>query len=184
MEKTENNGKKTILQFIKFALVGVSNTLVSLIITNLLSLVFGHTDIGWVQATYVIIGYICGIFNSLFLNTRWTFKKEYKRTKAEIIKFILVNAITCTLNVLMTRLFSRHVFYAESSVTSWLCGLMNITESAGAEKIVTLLSTVLAAGIGMIVNFTCTKLFVFNVKDKDITEEADKGNEETEKEEH
>ena len=58
-----------IVQFAKFGLVGVSNTLIMLLIYTLLLKVFGV----WYLAASAI-GFVAGAVNGFLLNRRWTFR--------------------------------------------------------------------------------------------------------------
>ena len=81
-ETTEVKKGKSFLQFIKFALVGASNTLVDMIVntgvSHLLGLIPGVG--GWTVYLSKAIGYGCGLLNSYFLNSRWTFREEHTKT--------------------------------------------------------------------------------------------------------
>jgi putative flippase GtrA len=57
------------VQFVKFGIVGVSNTLLSLVIYTLLLKVFGV----WYLAASAI-GFTVGAVNGFLLNRRWTFE--------------------------------------------------------------------------------------------------------------
>src|SRR5271170_7557773 len=59
------------IQFIKFGIVGVSNTLLTLAIYTLLLKVFGV----WYLAASAI-GFIAGATNGFLLNRRWTFREH------------------------------------------------------------------------------------------------------------
>ena len=61
--------KKTFLQFVKFGLVGVINTLVDFLVFQVLNLLVGWTYLAQ------IAGYCCGIVNSYLWNSNWTFKE-------------------------------------------------------------------------------------------------------------
>lgn len=77
---------KDILRFIKFSLVGASNTLITIIaywiFINLFKMNFLLSN---------TIAYVLGIVNSYFWNTRWVFKDSSANNT--IIKFIIVNII-------------------------------------------------------------------------------------------
>ena len=167
MEKNHaTDGKKSFIQLIKFGLVGVSNTLIDIIITNLLVFIVGFNEYAWVTALYNGIGYGCGVLNSFLLNSRWTFKKEYRRTKAEVFKFIAVNLISYGLSFLLVMLFSNYVF-SGSAVTDWACNIVKFTTDEQRLKMVRLLSKLVAAVCVIFFNFICTKLFVFTGRDGD-----------------
>lgn len=63
--------KKTLVQFIKYALVGVMNTLLTLGMIFLCKSVFGVND-------YVsnAVGYIVGLMNSFMWNRNWVFRSN------------------------------------------------------------------------------------------------------------
>jgi putative flippase GtrA len=57
-----------VVQFLKFGIVGVSNTLITFVIYTLLLKVFG---VWYIAAS--AIGFIVGAVNGFLLNRRWTF---------------------------------------------------------------------------------------------------------------
>ncbi len=60
-----------LVQFIKFGIVGVSNTLLTLVVYTLLLKVFGV----WYLAASAI-GFVAGAVNGFLLNRRWTFREH------------------------------------------------------------------------------------------------------------
>ena len=88
-----DSNKKVIGQFIKFALIGVVNTLVDLIVFKILNAAF-H----WVIPAQ-IIAYAAGIANSYVLNSSWTFREERKRDVREMILFIAVNLVSLGVSI-------------------------------------------------------------------------------------
>jgi len=60
-----------LIQFVKFGIVGVSNTLLTFIVYTLLLKVFGV----WYLAASAI-GFAVGATNGFLLNRRWTFKEH------------------------------------------------------------------------------------------------------------
>lgn len=96
-----------LIQFIKFGVVGVSNTavdwIVFLLITHLIV-----TTISF-EPTAKAIAFIVAVLNSYLWNTVWTFKKEYRsatgrdqsaKTKL-FVKFIVVSLIGWGVNYLV-----------------------------------------------------------------------------------
>ena len=71
--------KEQGLQFIKFGLVGVLNTLVDFLVYQLL------VYLGLHYAPAQCISYTCGLLNSYFFNSRWTFGKGKRYTKREFV---------------------------------------------------------------------------------------------------
>jgi putative flippase GtrA len=62
---------KTVLQFLKFGIVGVSNTLIAFAVYTILLKVFG---VWYVAASG--IGFAVGAVNGFLLNRRWTFREH------------------------------------------------------------------------------------------------------------
>ena len=173
-----SEGKKSFVQLVKFGLIGVSNTLVTLIVVRVLQALFGKAnsqflslDLPW------IVGYACGILNSYVWNSRWTFREERRRDMREIVLFIAVNLVTLGLSIGLTRLFKN------------VCGLDAwLIETLGDNWFTKLISgdffcTLLAAGITLIVNFIGNKLLVFKGKKEEpkATDQSDRTEEPTEK---
>lgn len=81
-------------KLIKFGFVGIINTIINLIIFNIL-IYFGMN--------YIVansIGFIVGMVNSYMWNNIWVFKAKSKSPKT-IIKFIIVNLIVLGINNLL-----------------------------------------------------------------------------------
>lgn len=90
--------QKGIIQFIKFNLVGIVNTIITFIVFAFLNKLF--------QIDKLIaepIGYACGLINSYIMNKLWTFGKKHHFHTLEVIKFVIVNGIALggTLLILM-----------------------------------------------------------------------------------
>ncbi len=67
--RTARVNAPVLVQFIKFGIVGVSNTLLTLVVYTVLLKVFGV----WYLAASAI-GFIVGATNGFLLNRRWTFR--------------------------------------------------------------------------------------------------------------
>lgn len=160
-KQTTNN----ILQFIKFGIVGVMNTLVDFLVFTLLVLLFGgKSDNLFLTGVFTFIAYVCGVLNSFLLNSRWTFKQEYRSTKLEKLMFALVNGISWAVSFFFVWLFSNHVLPG-GDLTDFVFNLLGYSELEQYGKVVSILAKLLSAPIVIIVNFLGTKLFVFNEKE-------------------
>ena len=162
MSKNENTlvNKKSFIQLIKFALIGVLNTLVDIIVYSALVWVFNiKAESVIIIALFNIISYSCGMLNSFVLYTHWTFKSEYKRTKREFIEFIILNVITCVLSYALQLLLKSTVF--SGGITEWACELIKYDD---INKMTLWLSKILATGVVLVFNFVGSKLLVFNKK--------------------
>src|SRR3984957_10668996 len=80
-----------LVQFVKFGIVGVSNTLLTLVVYTVLLKVFGV----WYLAASAI-GFVAGAVNGFLLNRRWTFK-EHVGVRSTPVKWGVVQ--TCGLAV-------------------------------------------------------------------------------------
>ncbi len=124
--------KEQGLQFIKFGLVGVLNTLVDFLVYQLL------VYLGLHYAPAQCISYTCGLLNSYFFNSRWTFGKGKRYTKREFVAFVAVNLVSLSISVVLLR----------------LCyGTLGIESNLIAKGAVTV--------VVMVINFIGNKLFVF-----------------------
>ncbi|OWP28286.1 sugar translocase [Porphyromonas gingivalis] len=83
--------KTTFLQLIKYGIVGVSNTLISMIVIFLLLKIAGMKD-----GPANLIGYIAGLINSFIWNRKWTFRSRtsWRQTFVPfIIMFVICYAL-------------------------------------------------------------------------------------------
>ena len=147
-----SDGKKSVVQLLKFALIGVSNTLIDLLITLALNAIFG------IYYLAKIIGYVCGVANSYFWNSSWTFREERRRDTKEIVSFLIVNLVTLGLSLLLQWLFRDRLHLD----TWWMNAIGDnvFTHILNGERFCLLL----ASGVALIVNFIGSKLFVFTGK--------------------
>lgn len=143
--------KRSFLQFIKFALVGLSNTIIDIIVSFILNAIFN-----WYYVAKVI-GYCCGILNSYLLNSRWTFKTERRNDIREKLTFVAVNLVVLLISLLLMYLASDKVW----NLTGWWETLPLpefVLKLVDGERFCTLISTVIC----IVINFAGNKLFVFN----------------------
>lgn len=153
-----SEGKKSFVQLLKFVLIGASNTLIDLLVTFALNAIFG------IYYLAKIIGYACGIINSYFWNSRWTFREERRRDAREIITFIAVNLVTLGLSLLLQWIF-RDQFHLD---TWWMdfAGENFFTKLINGERFCLLL----ASGIALLINFVGNKLLVFRKREAEPIE--------------
>lgn len=143
-----DSNKKVIGQFIKFALIGVVNTLVDLIVFKILNAAF-H----WVIPAQ-IIAYAAGIANSYILNSSWTFREERKRDVREMILFIAVNLVSLGVSIGVLKL-CEHCGITDTWVETWRPGFLAwLLNGAFVCKLI-------ATPCAIVVNFIGNKLFVF-----------------------
>ncbi|MEN6339517.1 MAG: GtrA family protein [Clostridiaceae bacterium] len=151
--------KKTVDQLVKFAIVGVINTLVDFAVFQTLNLL-----LGWVYAAQVA-GFTCGVVNSYLWNSNWTFRSERTKSLREMALFLLVNLLSLGVSLGVIWL-CREVFGVTNAwAAEWMPKAL-----AGFVKGDTI-AKLIATFFSIIVNFVGNRLFVFNGK-KQQAEEA------------
>ena len=112
--KKKSNG---IVQFIKFGLVGVSNTAVDWIVYYLVAgyLITSSN----LRPTVKAISFIVAVLNSYLWNTIWTFKEEYKRSATNsgqkgtiFVKFFIVSLVGWVFNYLVFKYTYQNYQYS------------------------------------------------------------------------
>jgi len=91
---------KTGVQFVKFGLVGVLNSLVHYMVFILLFRIVG---IDMVISS--ALGYTAGVINSFLLNRKWTFNITGAGAGSEFVKFCVVNLASFGVNLLALQSF-------------------------------------------------------------------------------
>ena len=88
LQKLENSRFAPLVQFIKFGLVGVSNTLISYVVEMLCYYVL-FTGMANEQLKIVLttlLAFVISVTNSFILNNRFVFRAEEKQTPGQIAK--------------------------------------------------------------------------------------------------
>ena len=140
--------KESLGQFLKFALVGVLNTVVDFLVFQLLNLTLGWTYLAQV------IGYSAGVLNSYFWNSRWTFRKEHQRSAREAAAFVVVNLVSLGVSLGVLWLCRNPFGITDAWVAGWIPAWL------GGDTVAKLIATPCA----ILVNFIGNKLFVFRAK--------------------
>lgn len=126
----------SLKQFIKFALVGFSNTITDFIVYYLLTrLIF------WFGHYYLVanmISFTVAVTQSFFINKRWTFRQTGNDNfRRQYVKFFLVNLLALSVN--------QFLFYL-------------LVETAQLHD---LFAKVLLVISNVLINFTLAKFWVF-----------------------
>lgn len=97
--------KVTILQFIRYAIVGVMNTLLTLIVIYICK---SYLEIN----PYVsnAVGYAAGLINSFLWNRTWVFRAKDGKIHKQALKFILGFAICYLIQLLVVWLLNKSAF--------------------------------------------------------------------------
>lgn len=104
-EKHKLISRKNLGQFIKFGIVGFSNTGVSLAVSYLMMFIFRRgfdIDTTWSLNVSTTCGYVLGVLNSYFWNSRFVFKEsQEKNGKKVLAKSFICYGATYLLSMLL-----------------------------------------------------------------------------------
>jgi len=125
--------KESVKQFIKFAIVGVTNTLINLSVLYVLKEFFG---VYYLFAA--VIAFIVAVTNSFILNKIWTFKENIRDgTIKKYSKFFMVSLSALLVNLL--------ILYILTDIF----------------KLYYMLSQIVAIGVSLWINFFGNKTWTF-----------------------
>lgn len=148
----KSEAQKTAGQVVKFAIVGVLNTLVDFAVFQTLNLL-----LGWVYPAQVL-GYTCGVVNSYLWNSGWTFKEERTRSFREMALFVLVNLASLGVSLGVIWLCREAFGITNAWVASWMPkALSGFVKGDTIDKLI-------ATFFSIVVNFIGNRLFVFRKK--------------------
>ena len=133
----------TLKQFFRYCLVGAANTLIDLLILNILLWRFPTNNVQ-VLVGYNSIAYAGGAASSFFLNKYWTFRRTHKPNWREVRRF----AVSLVLEILY------------SNALIWLAGkalqpfIANTTLWGNASKLV-------AVAVGAVITYLFMRFWTF-----------------------
>ncbi|MDB4939829.1 MAG: putative rane protein [Candidatus Doudnabacteria bacterium] len=134
---------KALLQFIKFALIGVANTAINIGVFNFFVNATGITS-GLPLVIISTVSFFSAVVNSYIWNTHWSFEEGFTNTVYQFEKFFLITFISLLVNDI-----------AIIIVISLFNGAFAPKELANIANIVGIL-------LSMCSNFTGYKYIVFN----------------------
>lgn len=136
---TKENKKELIIQFIKFGLVGVSNTFVHLAIYYILLFL----NINYIVANS--LGFIISVLNAYFWNNKFVFNKKEEKNEKDTIKTTLKKLAKVYVSYTFTFILSNILIYV------WV-DLLHIS-----DKIAPIINSIITIPI----NFLMNKLWAF-----------------------
>lgn len=146
------NLKKTIKQFIKFALIGVLNTLVDLVVLNIETLITGIKD-GPGFAVQKGVSFLVAVTGSYFFNKYWAFQDTSKKQQGKkFSQFLAISVIGMLINVTTATITAT---YIKPVVNEWL-QLAFLTDQIWVN-----IAALTGTAVGLIWNFIGYKLIVF-----------------------
>lgn len=152
MYATLVNRYPVIKQFAKFALVGVMNTAVDLIVLNIETITTGIKE-GSGYAIQKGISFLVAVTFSYFLNKHWTFRDQSQENEGKkFSQFFLISIMGMFINVTVATIT---VTYLKDPVNS-LTGLSFLTDQVWVN-----LGALSGTAIGLLWNFVGYKFIVF-----------------------
>lgn len=140
-----NKKYESLVQIVKFGIVGVSNTVVDFAVLNFLMWVFKINSGTW-MIVFNVAAFSLAVINSYIWNRYWTFKmKSREEVPEEFMKFLLISVVGVFIN--------SGIVY---SGTTFLTPLFGLSAGLWANGI-----KLMATGVAMIWNFIGYKLWAF-----------------------
>lgn len=129
---------KSLLQFIKFCTVGLTNVTIDFSIYFLLTKNFEFWRVHYLTAN--LVAFLAANVNSYFLNKRWTFQNTEKNHYRQYTRFLLISCIGLVLN--QTILYTIVELFKGSDIPGKVCAVVMVTFwNFSANKVWTFRST-------------------------------------------
>lgn len=136
-----------MLHFIKYNIIGIMNTLITLAVVWIL-----HQWLDWNLELSNFLGFVAGGVNSYVCNRIWNFKSTNKK-RTEVVRFLIVFLVSYGVNLAVLE-GSAHVL----TNTQWCAGF-----SAWISNFMkpTYFANIIANVVYVLVSFTLYKKWVF-----------------------
>ena len=133
----------TFQQFLRYCLVGGVNTIIDVLMLNILLWRFPTHNVQ-VLVAYNSVAYSCGAVSSFFLNKYWTFRRTQRPTWRELRRFVI--------SLLLEVLYSNGLVWLAGKALQPL--ITNITLWGNASKLVAVVS-------GAVLSYTLMRFWTF-----------------------
>ncbi len=162
--------KSSVIQFIKFGLVGVSNTLVN----YLVYVIFVSLGVHYVIAN--ALGFIISVLNAYFWGSRFVFKEDETKEKRVWWKVLLKTyasyalgfGINTVLLILWIEILDIGAYFGfVGDIIGWASGFISfLPEKMTAGEISEIIAPILNIFITVPINFVINKFWAYRQKDK------------------
>lgn len=136
--------KSVIYKFSRFFLVGVLNTLIDLLVLNLLVYILNVSN-PYIFALCKGFSFMIAVINSYFMNKYFTFRKKDLQNK-NFYLFVIISVVGLIINIVISGLS----FY-----------LLGIYSNIIPFNLIATVSGIMGAIFSMIINYICYSYFVF-----------------------
>lgn len=139
--------RRDVRQFLRYLIVGVMNTMVTLIVIFLCKSLLGINM--WVSNA---IGYVAGLINSFVWNKTWVFHSSKRKREAarEALRFFLGFFLCYGLQLFVTWFITTPMHLGD---IQWHCGSLTLTGYA--------LATFFGMGVYTVANYIYNRLVTF-----------------------
>lgn len=148
MENLWHRTRQALPRLVRFGAVGVSNTVVDLVVLNVLlySIARGDTHAG-IFPVIATISFIAATLNSFYWNRRWTFKAKSGSISRDLSRFYVITIVSFVINV------------GISSFLVWLDPFPRVSPTLWANA-----AKIIATGVSLLFNFVGYDRLVFKNK--------------------
>lgn len=136
--------RRSIVQLVRFGIVGSLNTLIDIGVLNMLL----SLDKANGTAHYFLwktISFICALLNSFFLNKHFTFRVSGRISHSQVLRFTLITALG---------------FFANVIIPSILVSILSL-HTALSGVVIANIAALIGVGISLLINFFGYKYVVF-----------------------
>lgn len=118
-------------RFVRFCVVGVSNSVISFLVFYILSQQLG---VNYLLGSF--IGYISGIANSFIWNKIWTFHDHSSNLLGQFIKFLAINIISLGINIIVLFTLVENLHLAKNIAQLVAMGFSTVSNYMGSKIMV------------------------------------------------
>jgi putative flippase GtrA len=147
--------RSTFWQFLRFCLVGGVNTLIDLLVLNILLWRFPTHNVQ-VLVVYNSVAYTSGAVSSFFLNKYWTFRRRQRPTRREVVRFALSLCFEILYSSGLVLLAGKALQPVITNPTLW----------GNASKL-------LAVACGTVISYACMRFWTFASVSRDRPEKQE-----------
>jgi len=132
--KSDRSLKKTVLQIVRFCVVGGLNTGIDVVLFNVLVWIFPTNDM-YILIFLNSLAYFTGALNSFFLNKFWTFRQRSSATGDQVMRFVMVTSLGIICNdaflwlatAILTSLSLQNFFWVNIAKISAIAGSVMVS---------------------------------------------------------
>lgn len=161
---------KNVIQFIKFGLVGVSNTLVNYVVYVI------FVSLGFHYTIANTLGFLISVLNAYFWGSRFVFKEDETKEKRiwwqVLLKTYASYALGFVINTVLLALWIDVVHVGQyfgfvGDVIGWASGFIGfLPKTMTAEEISEIVAPILNMFVTVPINFVINKFWAYKQKNK------------------